>query len=239
MGGGFISGDLADYFKEFGIHHQLSTPYTPEQNGRAGKANRTILEGISALLLDCQLPLNFWGFAAETFVYLKNRSPHSKLYRSTPYESWFRRVPDLTNIRIFGFGCYVYIPSEIRRTKGPGHKLLPKATKMVFVGYAENQKGWKCYNPETNSVVVSSNVHFANESMPVNGTKAAIPSLLDTVFPDYSLHKEESIIPIIKKVAMIVQTNSGRKPTIGQITVIPTVIITMKSIFDHKMILNQ
>ena len=108
------------------------------------------------------------------------------MYRSTLNESWFKRIPDLTNIRVFGFGCYVYIPNEIRRTKGPGHKLLPKATKMVFVGYAEHQKGWKCFNPETTTVVVSTNVHFDNESLPVNGTKTAIPSLLETVFPHYS-----------------------------------------------------
>ena len=186
-GGEFINADLLDYFKEFGIHAQTSTPYTPEQNGRAERANRSVLEGTSALLLDCQLPLNFWGLAAETFVYLKNRSPHAKLHRSTPYEHWYKQVPDLTNVRVFGYGCYVFIPAEVRKTKGLGHKLLPKATKMVFVGYADNQKGWKCYNPETNSIVVSSNVHFDSESIPINGARATIPSLLETLFPDFPL----------------------------------------------------
>ena len=58
---------------------------------------------------------------------------------------------------------------------------------MVFVGYADNQKGWKCYNPETNSIVVSSNVHFDSESIPINGAQATIPSLLETLFPDFPL----------------------------------------------------
>lgn len=178
-GGEFIGADLRDYCAEHGIFQRTSTPYTPEQNGRAERLNRSILEGISAMLLDCQLPWDFWGLAAEAYIYLKNRSPHASLYRSTPYEQWFRKLPDLTNLRVFGYPCYVYIPAEVRQRKGKGHKLLPKALKMIFVGYSEKHKAWKCFNPVTKTIVHSNNVQFDSELALVNGPRESIPSLLD------------------------------------------------------------
>ena len=76
-GGEFINHYLKDYFDQHGVRQQTSTPYTPQQNGRAERFNRTLLEGVSAMLIDSKLPWNYWGFAALTFTYLKNRSPHS------------------------------------------------------------------------------------------------------------------------------------------------------------------
>jgi len=176
-GGEFINAGLAEYFSSNGTSQQLSTPYTPQQNGRAERPNRTILEGISAMLLDAKLPWSYWALAAECFVYLKNRSPHAALYKSTPYQEWFRRVPDLTNIRVFGYPCYVYIPAEVRKKSGPGHKLLPKAIRMIFVGYSDKQKAWRCYNPDTKQLVCSSSVEFDSENKPWDFGKTAVPEM--------------------------------------------------------------
>ena len=54
------------------------------------------------------------------------------------------------------FGClaYVHIPVELRS------KLDPKAEKCIFVGYLEEQKGYRCYKPLTRKVVVSRDVIF-------------------------------------------------------------------------------
>ena len=182
-GGEFINGTLQEYCTEEGIHIRTSTAYTPEQNGRAERINRTILEGTSSLLLDCQLPFSYWGFAAEAFVYVKNRSPHAKLHRSTPYENWYRKLPDLTNLHVFGFKCYVHIPKETRRTLGPGNKLIPKARPMIFVGYSETKKAWKCFDPITKTIHESIHVRFDDESTPINGVQSDIPSLLSQMEP--------------------------------------------------------
>lgn len=135
------------------------------------------------MLLDCQLPWSFWGFAAEAFVYTKNRSPHSKLFRSTPYEQWFGRALDLTNLHVFGFICYVHIPKEIRKRQGPGNKLLPKATKMIFVGYATNKKAWKCFDPATKTTIETIHVRFDDDSVPANGPSTAITSFHEAIEP--------------------------------------------------------
>jgi len=179
-GGEFINENLKEYCQERGIHIRRSSAYTPEQNSRAERINRTIIEGVSSMLLDCQLPFMYWGFAADAFVYVKNRSPHAKLHRSTPYEQWFRKLPDLTNLHVFGYKCYVHVPKEVRRTMGPGNKLLPKAREMIFVGYSKTKKAWKCYDPITKSITETIHVRFDDESIPINGNRTNIPSLNET-----------------------------------------------------------
>jgi transposase InsO family protein len=163
-GGEFFSNSFAEYCDTHGITQESSTPYTPQQNGRAERINRTILESTSALLTDSGLPFQYWGLAAECAVYLKNRSPHSALYRSTPYQEWHQRLPDLTNVRVFGSVCYVFTPTEIRKKLGPGNKLQPKSRKMLFVGYSDKHKAWKTIDPTNHDIVYSPNVVFGNET---------------------------------------------------------------------------
>ena len=43
-GGGEYQKQMAEFCKDAGIHHEVTAPYTPEQNGVAERANRTICE---------------------------------------------------------------------------------------------------------------------------------------------------------------------------------------------------
>ncbi|SDA02241.1 BZ3501_MvSof-1269-A2-R1_C51g00279 [Microbotryum saponariae] len=54
-----------------GTRRQYSIPRTPQQNGRAERVNRSIVEGVLALLADAHLPKSFWEEAAAYFVYCK------------------------------------------------------------------------------------------------------------------------------------------------------------------------
>ena len=181
-GGEFFNTALKEYFQSVGTVQQSSTPHTPEHNSRAERANRTTLEGISSMLLDSQLPWNYWGYAAECFIYLKNRSPHAALPRSTPYQEWHRKLPDLTNLRVFGYDCWVYVPGAVRRRQGQGHKLLPKSRRMIFVGYSDKFKAWRCFDPLTKQVVFSCDVRFDSEQRKVQSS-AVTESLSDFATP--------------------------------------------------------
>jgi hypothetical protein len=92
-----------------------------------------------------------------------------------------RKDPNLTNLRVFGYPCYVYIPSAHRIRSGPGHKLLPKAQRMIMAGYADNYKAWKLFNPVTSSIVISNHVQFDQEKTPINGPLVPVPTLIDSV----------------------------------------------------------
>ena len=181
-GGEFFNTALKEYFQSVGTVQQSSTPHTPEHNSRAERANRTTLEGISSMLLDSQLPWTFWGYAAECFIYLKNRSPHAALPRSTPYQEWHRKLPDLTNLRVFGYDCWVYIPGAVRRRQGRGHKLLPKSRPMIFIGYSDKFKAWRCFDTLTKQVVFSCNVRFDTEQRRTQNS-AVTESLSDFAAP--------------------------------------------------------
>ncbi|GJP30435.1 hypothetical protein CLOM_g1606 [Closterium sp. NIES-68] len=64
-GGEFLGADFTSWLKKNGIRHQLTCPGTPQQNGIAERANRTIGEAAKALLRDAGLPYKFWPEAVR------------------------------------------------------------------------------------------------------------------------------------------------------------------------------
>ena len=70
------------------------------------------------------------------------------------YELYFGTKPNLRHLRVFGSIAYVHVPKE-KRTK-----LDAKAEKCILVGYSDEQKGYKCYNPRTKQARVSRDVVF-------------------------------------------------------------------------------
>lgn len=56
----------------------------------------------------------------------------------------------------FGSRCFVHVPAEKRR------KLDNTVHEMVFVGYDENSKAYRCYDQGRNRMVVSRDVRFAD-----------------------------------------------------------------------------
>ena len=154
----YSSQAFAEYCKLKGIRRECTIPYTPQQNGVAERANRTIMESARSMLYHSNLPLAFWAEAVSTAVYLKNRSPTSSLKDMTPYECWYNRKPDVSNIRVFGCKTYVHIPDQKRG------KLDRKSVPCIFVGYPDNSKGYKLYNPESKQMVRSRDVIFLEDN---------------------------------------------------------------------------
>lgn len=53
-----------------GIEHQKTAPYTPEQNGRCERDNRTIVEMARSMLYAKNLDEELWAEAVLCAVYL-------------------------------------------------------------------------------------------------------------------------------------------------------------------------
>uniref|UniRef100_A0A0A9XEY5 Retrovirus-related Pol polyprotein from transposon TNT 1-94 n=1 Tax=Lygus hesperus TaxID=30085 RepID=A0A0A9XEY5_LYGHE len=134
---------LSQNLKKWGIVHQTSTRYSPNSNGRAERAQRTLVEKARSMLADADLPKHFWAEAVLTAAYLMNRSPSRALGGKTPYEIWHQEKPDLSNLRIFGCDAWVQVPKQLRK------KWDEKSTKLVFVGYPQNTKGYRLVDPKT------------------------------------------------------------------------------------------
>ncbi len=71
-GGEFVSKKFDAFLAECGIQQQTSAPYSPQQNGVAERANRTIMECVRSMILAQGLELEIWGEAVNMAVYIKN-----------------------------------------------------------------------------------------------------------------------------------------------------------------------
>ena len=57
------------FYEEAGIEHQLTTLYTPQQNGVSERKNRSIMEMTRCMLHEKELPKKLWAEAANTAVF--------------------------------------------------------------------------------------------------------------------------------------------------------------------------
>src|SRR5947207_2374705 len=151
------------HLKGSGIIHETNAPYSPDQNGVAERANRTIMERVKAIIGEAKLDKRLWMEIADTVVYLKNRTPTSAVI-TTPYERWHGRKPDLSHLRILGSTAYVHIPKEKRM------KLDMHSHKGILIGYGGTNQ-YKVWDLTRNDVVVSRDVVFI-EGKPVDQTPA-------------------------------------------------------------------
>ena len=127
----YISAEFEEYMKKEGITHQLTVPYSPQQNGVAERFNGTLMEMARSMLHGANLPKGFWGEAVMAANYLKNRSPHKALKEeATPLEAYSGYKPYVGHLRVFGCTASVLVPEQ-RRTK-----LDIRFWRGVFVGYA-------------------------------------------------------------------------------------------------------
>jgi transposase InsO family protein len=134
----FLNKDLGAYLEEHGITHNLSAPYTPQQNGVAERANRTLLEGMRSILYARQVRLGLWGEAAVTVAHLRNLIPRRTQDKS-PHELFFGKQPSVSYLRVFGCRAHVHVPDQQRR------KLEVKSIPCIFTSYDPNCKAWRFY----------------------------------------------------------------------------------------------
>ncbi|KAL0537331.1 hypothetical protein IC582_026309 [Cucumis melo] len=169
-GGEFCDNSLQSFFESKGISHQKSCPYTLEQNGIAERKHRHIVETAISLIFHSFIPLEFWPYAFSTAVFLINRMPSPSLHTLSPFENLFGNTPDLRHLKVFECACY---PLQKPYTK---HKLEPKITQHIFLGYPHNFKGYLCYNPSVKQTIVSRHVIFHETIFPFVQSSPSSPS---------------------------------------------------------------
>ncbi|WVZ12209.1 hypothetical protein V8G54_016739 [Vigna mungo] len=153
----FVSEEFNGFCKEKGIRRHRTVVGTPQQNGLAERMNRTILERVRYMLLGSGLSKAFWGEAANTAVYLINKSPSSALNIKTPMEVWSGRPADYSHLRVFGSLAFAHVRSD---------KLDSRAAKCIFLGYAEGIKGYRLWRLDSPSkLIISRDVIFDETRM--------------------------------------------------------------------------
>ncbi|CAI7886909.1 unnamed protein product [Closterium sp. NIES-53] len=126
-GGEFLGADFRSWLKRHGIKQQLTTAYTPQSNGVAERANRTIIEGGRTILVDSGLPLRFWPLAICHATVIKNRVlTHVGGQHWVPMEKWSGKKPLVDMLRVFGYMGLVHLmwdPKSLERIKEVQEKL--------------------------------------------------------------------------------------------------------------------
>ncbi|GKA76492.1 retrotransposon protein, putative, ty1-copia subclass [Tanacetum coccineum] len=105
-GGEYLSQEFKDYLSENGIVQNLTSPYTPQQNGVSERRNRTLLDMVRSMFNLTTLPLSFWDYALESAVRILNMVPNKKVDK-TPYEKWHGKAPNLSYLKVWGCEAYV------------------------------------------------------------------------------------------------------------------------------------
>lgn len=131
----FCNSDIKKLLERCGILHQRSVVYTPQQNGRAERANRTVMEAARTLIAN--MPKKFWAEAVNTAVFTLNRCGASPAGNKSPYELWTGKTYDVSFLQTFGQKVAVHIPKQKRL------KLDAKCKFGIFVGYDSEVKGYR------------------------------------------------------------------------------------------------
>lgn len=148
----YTNYQIKNYLKLRGIIMQNTAPYTPEQNGKAERENRTIVESARTMLQARNLPVKLWAEAVNTAVYTLNQVVIKDKKKITPFEVWHKKKPELSHMRIFGSNAYAHINKQFR------HKMDKKTKKLVLVGYQADSTNYRLWDPQTNKITISRDV---------------------------------------------------------------------------------
>ncbi|KAG6761047.1 hypothetical protein POTOM_034237 [Populus tomentosa] len=100
------------------------------------------------------LPQTFWADAVHTAVYLINRGPSVPLEFRLPEEVWRGKEVQLSHLKVFGCVSYVHIDSDAR------NKLEAKSKKCFFIGYGDEEFGFRFWDDQNRKIIRSRNVIF-------------------------------------------------------------------------------
>ena len=87
-GGEFTSKEFEAHLTKEGIWHKLTVLKTPEQNEVAELVNQPLVETTRTILLDVNLPQEFWEETLFTATYLQNRSSTKAVCGMVSHEAW-------------------------------------------------------------------------------------------------------------------------------------------------------
>jgi hypothetical protein len=139
---------------------------------------RTTNDVVRTLLIQASLPPRFWAESLHTATYLLNRLPSTASPAATPHHALFGTPPRYDHLRVFGCACYPNTSATA------SHKLAPRSTRCVFLGYSPDHKGYRCLDLTSHRVLISRHVVFDESDFPYSTSSTPSPDPeLETLFP--------------------------------------------------------
>ena len=144
------------------IKQRFSSAYLHENAAIAERIWETLQSMVRAMLHTATFPKSLWPIAFRHAAYLHVRLPHAKFNdQYTPYEKFYNKKPDLSNVKVFGCTAYAFIDKGLR--KAAGQKLDDRAEKCVYVGNDEISTSYLLLDISTQTVFKSGMVTFVED----------------------------------------------------------------------------
>src|SRR6185295_4448568 len=174
----FDNSTSRSFFLSRGVQLRMSCPYASPQNGKAKRMIRTTNDVVRTLLIQASLPPRFLAESLHTATYLLNRLPSTASPAPTPHHALFGTPPRYDHLRVFGCAC---CPNTSATAP---HKLAPRSTRCVFLGYSPDHKGYRCLDLTTRRVLISRHVVFNESDFPYSTSSTPSPDPeLKSLFP--------------------------------------------------------
>lgn len=157
-GGEYVNTELETFYDNKGILHQTTVAYTPEQNGKAERLNRTLAEPAVTMLHAAKLPKSAWEECYKTSCYLRNRLPTTGRLK-TPFEMFCGEKPDLSHLEVIGARVYAHVPADKRK------KLDKKSDQGRLVGYDLNSKAYRVLLSDNRTVIKAHTIRVVAPSV--------------------------------------------------------------------------
>ena len=145
---------MSKYLKDHGIHHRLSCPHTPTQNGTLERKHRHVIVTSLSLVKQASMPHKFWEEAVCTTIYLINRIPTPLLDYKSPYSLLFTPESDYKFLQNFGCTCYPCLHHY------SASKLDSRSERCVAIGYSAYHHGYRCLSMTFGRIYISRDVIF-------------------------------------------------------------------------------
>lgn len=130
------------------------------------------------------------GETLKTTTYILNRVP-TKVAAKTPYELWVGQKPSLKHFHVWE--CQ----DEARPYRPNEKKLDSQIVSSYFIGYSERSRGYKFYNPKSNSLFETRTTTFFED----------IEFLGKNKVKDFVLEEETVRIPLLIHIIAFNQAN--------------------------------
>jgi hypothetical protein len=157
----------------------MSYPYTSPQNAKAERILCTINNMLRSLLFQASILARYWVEGFHTTTYLLNRLPTKAVSTTSPYFALHGIAPSYEHLHMFSCACYPNLSAKA------AHKLAPRCTIYIFLGYSTDHKGYRCLDLTNNNIIISRHIVFDEADFPFS-TSLHLTNDLDTFLQDDS-----------------------------------------------------
>lgn len=189
-GGEFANAKLVTFSKGKKITQLMSEPYHPKHNGRAERANHTILEFLRATFDSSNLPKNQWHLILKFCCLSLNQVYRSKI-QSSPWTSIHSSTLPTSYLRPLGIPAVV-----LNQKRSQGRKFQNKGIEGKLIGFNPSLLSYKILI-QRNRIINTKNVQFlklpdSNTANPPENSSEDVPQDSDSITDDFDTRGPES-----------------------------------------------